>query len=257
MAYKRYKSEIVLSKPEKVKLMSEYIGYYERLFKKQGLDILNVKIPRDAFANILNEIGGVLNQKAVEMAIEDGPVKDFLEENPLPPHMKGLFPDEFRVFSLLLNALKQWVSAESLSTDRYLLGGTARATCKEAVNKCIITGEELDENAELHHPLRDGRPPLLLSKTGHNLVEQNNQISSSANSDEVDNDVWNTIKEIKTKKNQSWVQLREGCNAILTGKYNCRPGAKSFANVVSRDTGLSASDILKILDYKGLGLGGF
>ncbi|AHF11236.1 MULTISPECIES: hypothetical protein [Dehalobacter] len=253
MSYKRYKSEIALSKPEKVNIMSEYIAYYERLINEQGLDILNVKIPRDVFANILDEIGGVLNQMAIEMASEDGPVKEFLEANPLPPHMKELLLDDFRVFSLLLNALKQWVSAESQSTDRYLLGGTARATCREAVNKCIVTGEELGENPELHHPLRDGRPPILLSKKGHNLVEQNNQINSSANSDDdSDNEVWNIIKQIRTKKSQSWAQLREGCNAILTGSYNCRPGAKSFANVVIRDTGLSASDILEMLDNKGL-----
>ena len=37
MAYKRYKSEIALSKPEKVNLMSEYIDYYERLINEQGL----------------------------------------------------------------------------------------------------------------------------------------------------------------------------------------------------------------------------
>ena len=79
MAYKRYKSEIALSKQEKVNLMSEYINYYERLKNEQGLDVLNVKIPRDVFANILDEIGSVLNQKAIEMANEDGPVKDFLE----------------------------------------------------------------------------------------------------------------------------------------------------------------------------------
>lgn len=253
MAYKRYKSEIALSKPDKVNLMSEYIEYYERLINEQGLDILNVKIPRDVFANILDEIGGVLNQKAIEMASEDGPVKDFLEVNPLPPHMKELLPDNFRVFSLLLNALKQWVSAESQSTDRYLLGGTARATCREAVDKCIVTGEELGENPELHHPLRDGRPPILLSKKGHNLVELYNQINNSANSDDdSDDDVWKTVKQIRTKKSQSWTQLREGCNAILTGSYNCRSGAKSFANVVIRDTGLSASDILEILDNKGI-----
>jgi hypothetical protein len=222
------------------------------LINEQGLDVLNVKIPRDVFANILDEIGSTLNQMAIEMASEDGPVKKFLVENPLPPHMKELLPDDFRVFSLILNALKHWVSAESQSMDRYLLGGTARATCREAVNKCIITGEELGENAELHHPLRDGRPPILLSKKGHNLVEQKNQINSSANSDDdCDNDVWNTIKEIRTKKNQSWAQLKEGCNSILTGSYNCRPGAKSFANVVIRDTGLSASDILEMLESKG------
>lgn len=234
-------------------LISEYIDYYERLINEQGLDILNVKIPREVFADILDEIGSILNQKAIDMASEDGLVKDFLKSNPLPSYMKELLPDDFRVFSLLLNALKQWVSAESQSTDRYLLGGTARATCRESVKKCIVTGEELGENAELHHPLRDGRPPILLSKKGHNLVEQNNQTNSSTNAaDDSENDVWNVVKQIRTKKSQSWAQLREGCNAILTGSYNCRSGAKSFANVVIRDTGLSARDILEMLDNKGL-----
>jgi hypothetical protein len=35
----------------------------------------------------MDEIGSVLNQKAIEMASEDGQVKDFFEENPLPPQM--------------------------------------------------------------------------------------------------------------------------------------------------------------------------
>ena len=95
----------------------------------------------------------------------------------------------------------------------------------------------MGEDPELHHPLRNGRPPILLSKKGHNLIEQNNQINSSGISDDDDdsgNNVWNTIKEIRTKKSQSWVQLKEGCNAIITGGDDCRPGAKSFANVVIR-----------------------
>ncbi|NLB80488.1 MAG: hypothetical protein GX800_02475 [Clostridiaceae bacterium] len=64
MAYKRYKSELALSKPEKVNLMSEYIDCYEHLINEKCLNILNVKIPRDVFTNILDEIGSFLNQKA-------------------------------------------------------------------------------------------------------------------------------------------------------------------------------------------------
>lgn len=254
MAYIRYKSEIALSKPEKVNLMAEYIEYYQRLINEQGLETLNVKIPREVFDDVLDHIGSFLNRKAIEMATEDGPIKEFLEANPLPPHMKELLPDDFRAFSLLLNALKQWVSAESQATDRYLLGGTARNTCREAVDRCIVTGEDLGVEPQLHHPLRDGRPPILLSKRGHELIEQNNQRNSYDNEEKDDSneDVWNTIKQIRSKKSQSWAQLREGCNSILTGSFNCRPGAKSFANVVIRDTGLSASAILEILDKKSL-----
>ena len=39
MAYERYKSEVSLSKPEKVSLMSEYIDYYKQLIDEQGLDV--------------------------------------------------------------------------------------------------------------------------------------------------------------------------------------------------------------------------
>ncbi|WP_088227357.1 hypothetical protein [Desulfosporosinus sp. FKB] len=161
MAYTRYKSETVLSKQEKVSLMAEYITYYENLIKEQDLDVLNVKITREVFDSILEEIGTLLNKHASIMANEDGPVKDFLQSNPLPPHMQELLPDEFRAFSLLLNSLKQWVSAESSATDRFLLGGTAKQTCRAAVNRCIVTGEELGDRPELHHPMRDGRPPII------------------------------------------------------------------------------------------------
>jgi hypothetical protein len=254
MAYKRYKSEIKLTKQEKVNLMSEYINYYEGLIKEQGIDVLNIKIPREVFEDILDDIGSTLNKKAIEMANEDGPVKDFLNANPLPPNMQELLPDDFRVFALLLNALKQWVSAESHATDRFILGGTTKDTCRSAVDKCIVTGDELGERSELHHPLRDGRPPILLSKKGHDLIEQYKQknIYENTDNDDIDEEIWNLIKQIRTKKNQSWAQLREGCNAILTGCYSCRPGAKSFANVVIRDTRLSANDILEILNKKGL-----
>ncbi len=248
--YKRYKSDIRLTKKEKVQLMSEYINYYEDLIKEQGIDILNIKIPRDVFDNILNDIGVMLNKQAIKLANEDDTVKIFLRDNPLPPNMQGLLPDDFRVFALLLNSLKQWVSSESASTDRFLLGGTAKDTCKEAVDKCIVTGNELGEKPELHHLIRDGRPPILLSKKGHDLVEQNNQINNTDNTE--DDDVWNIIKQIRKDQNMSWVQLREGCNVLITGSMKYRPKAKSFANKVIKETALSATDIIEKLNEKNL-----
>lgn len=245
MAYTRYKSVTVLSKQEKVSLMAEYINFYEKLIKEQGIDVLNVKIPREVFDSILDEIGTLLNKHASIMANKDGPVKDFLKSNALPPHMKELLPDEFRAFSLLLNSLKQWVSAESAATDRFLLGGTAKQTCRAAVDRCIVTGEGLGERPELHHPMRDGRPPILLSKKGHDFIEQNNQRNNSENIEDEDN-VWSAIKHIRTDKHMSWVQLREGCQAIITGAINYRSGAKSFANKVIKETGLSAEEVIDV-----------
>lgn len=247
MAYKRYKSEKILSKQEKVNLMAEYIDYYNKIINEQGIEKLNVKISRKVFDNILDEIGSILNKQAIKIANEDGPVKDFLHANPLPNHMKELLPDDFRVFTLILNSLKQWVSAESAATDKFLLGHTAKQICKTAVDRCIVTGGELGEKPELHHPMRDGRPPILLSKKGHDLIEQNN----CGDIDEEDDD-WNVIKRIRAEKRQSWVQLREGCNAILTESMNCRTGAKSFANKVIKETGLSVTEVIDMLDERGV-----
>lgn len=250
MVYRRYKSDVALSKQEKVDLMAEYINYYENLIKDKGTDVLNIKIPREVFERVLDKIGSTLTEQAIKMTNEEGPVKDFLQANQLPPHMKELLPDDFRAFALLLNSLKQWVSAESAATDRFILGGTAKATCKSAVDRCIVTGGELGEKPELHHPLRDGRPPILLSKKGHDLIEQNSRKRSSENIE--DDEVWNLIRQLRSDKHMSWVQLREGCTAIITSNSIYRPGAKSFANKVIKETGLSASILIKMLDDRGL-----
>jgi hypothetical protein len=65
MTYKRYKSDAMLSKAEKVSLMNEYVRYYESLVQEQGLDTLNVKIPREVFAPLLDQVGTLLNEQAI------------------------------------------------------------------------------------------------------------------------------------------------------------------------------------------------
>jgi len=72
---------------------------------------------------------------------------------------------------LAINSLKQWVVAEQGATDRYLLGGAARDLCREATDTCLVTGAVLTNGIELHHPVRDGRPPIPLSKEGHASIE--------------------------------------------------------------------------------------
>jgi len=251
MTYRRYKSETRLPKDEKVALVRDYVAYYEGLVHEEGLDALNVKIPREVFAPLLDQIGTLLNEHAIA-ASQSGAVKDFLDANPLPPDMRELLPDDFRAFSLMLNALKQWVMAESAATDRYLLGGTARDTCRAAATKCIVTSEELGDRAELHHPLRDGRPPILLSKAGHELVERQQQTQTQGESTE--DETWQQIAALKKERRMSWVQLREGCVAVSSGSTVARAGAKSFANTVIRETGLTANEVVALLDERGLGL---
>ncbi|MDL2313504.1 hypothetical protein LJC36_00820 [Desulfovibrio sp. OttesenSCG-928-C14] len=257
MVYKRPQNTRQLSKVEKVALLKEYIKHYENILQKQGVVALNAKIPREVFASVLDEIGEFLLARASQLLHTNEDVQAFLKNNPLPNHMTDMLPDDFRVFSLLLNSLKQWVSAESAATDRFILGGTARQTCREAVTRCIVTDEQLGEGAELHHPVRDGRPPVLLSKKGHVIVEQ---AVASATTMEMprgsaltrsQDELWQKLQAMRSQRSQSWVQLREGCQHLLNATEPCRPGAKSFANVVMRETGKTPADIVHLLDLVG------
>jgi hypothetical protein len=241
--YKRFDNKNKLTIDQKIELLQEYNKYYENLIKTEGIEKLNIKIPREVFEELLDKIGTILIEKSSKMS-KNGPVKDFLDENPLPTNMANLLPNDFRAFSLALNALKQWVSAESLATDRYLLGGTARNTCRKAIDKCIITNQKLTKGAELHHPLRDGRPPILISKEGHSKIEYQQNIS------EDDDPIWSIMKKLKKEKHSSWTLLREGCNAKIQDSPNYRANAMSFANTIIRETSLNAKEILEYLDSK-------
>ena len=260
MTYARLQNLRKLDKAEKVTLLKEYVEHCKKTVQEQGVESLNAKIPREVFAQILDALGELLQANASQLLKENLDVQAFLRANPLPPHMAALLPDEFRVFSLLLNALKQWVSAESAATDKFLLGGTARQSCRQAVKLCIVTGEELGNDAELHHPVRDGRPPILLSKKGHKIVERDITASRIAaqtaeaedSSTEKQNEqLWHKLQFLRSRRNQSWTQLREGCATLLMPGTPCRPGAKSFANVVIRETGKTPKEIMQLLDYVG------
>jgi hypothetical protein len=169
------------------------------------------------------------------------------------PTCRGCSQPTFGRSVLMLNALKQWVSAESAATDRYLLGSTARETCRAASTRCIVAKDELGQGAELHHPLRDGRPPILLSKRGHDRVEQAHQIGAE-HADIPGDGTWSRVCVLKKERHMSWVQLREGCGAVAGESGTSRAGARSFANVVIRETGLTASEMIAMLDARGLGL---
>lgn len=193
----------------KTRLVQSYFQFYEQAFVEDP-DSLNQKIPRETFANLLDEVGCLLVQRSKEM-MGEFTVKNYLVSTPLPPDMDDLLPKEFRVFCLALNALKQWISAEQAATDRFLLGGTGRQRCRDVATHCLVTGKPLDpETLELHHPVRDGRPPIPLSKEGHDLVERQ-FLGHGGESDSI------RIVLVKLKKegNRSWVMLRRGCRLLL------------------------------------------
>jgi hypothetical protein len=229
--------------------MRDYIDGYKARILECGTGVLNVKIPREVLAVSLDKIGTLLNAEAERLLSENENLKTFLADNPLPDSMAALLPDSFRVFSLLLNALKQWVSAESAATDRYLMGGTARETCRNAVDTCLVTGEKLQGGVELHHPMRDGRPPIPLSKKGHDRIEQ-----SSASPSIEENSLLSIIKQIKKLKHLSWVLIREGLNAKINNSTDYRPAAMSGVNFILKTVNISPQELSDFLDENNLNL---
>ena len=250
MSFQRPQPSRPLDKEERTGLLKAYLNHY-REAAKQDPTVLNRKITRKAFDDILHIIGCLLLEHSAALAGQPGPVRDFLTENPLPEPLGGLLPDNFRAYCLALNALKQWMAAEQAATDRYLLGGRAREECREAAVTCVVTGEPLDaEKVELHHPVRDGRPPVILSKKGHDRLEGQSAVP------EADETRWK-ISAIKREGNRSWVHLRKGCLDLLGREVthstaNVAASSKSFVRKVSQETGLLPQQILTWLDANGL-----
>jgi hypothetical protein len=209
--------------------------------------VLNRKAPRDAFAPLLDKVGQFLLQEAEILARQPGPIRQFLNGNPLPPSLQGHLPDEYRAFALALNALNQWVSAEQLAIDRYLLGGRARAECRSAKERCIASSVLLNsDDIELHHPVRDGRPPVPLSKKAHARLEGQEQ------GDRAD-PVRQTLLKLKRAGNRSWIHLRRGCQDLLdipvqhtTPKVAA--SSRTFARQASQKTGMSYQELLSWLN---------
>jgi hypothetical protein len=250
MGYRRPKSRAKLTKAEKVELLSRYFNHYRRLAKNAPAS-LNVKVPREAYDDLLDQIGGLLLTRATKAADEPGPVRDFLDANRLPASLKERLPDDFRAFCLALNALKQWVSAEQAATDRYLLGGTARQVCRQVASICVVTGQPIDGQAvELHHPVRDRRPPIPVSKKGHAQIE--GQVTGQEAGHHL-----SALRALKREGNRSWVQLRLGCHALLGHPVAAKPSvlrsAKTFARNAAQLTGMTNEQLIEWLDTNGFG----
>jgi hypothetical protein len=250
MRYVRPRVASKITKQERQRLLRDYYETY-REWANRDPSVLNRKIPREACASLLDLVGALILREAAALALQPGPVRQFLGENPLPPCLQGRLPDEFRAFCLALNAVKQWVAAEQLATDRYLLGATARTECRDAADRCIISSAPLKAgDAELHHPVRDGRPPIPLTKSAHACLEGQGEGSSGDATREA-------LQGLKQERHYSWAQLQRGCKHLL-----CRPvkgrtknmdaSSCTFARQASQRTGLTFQELLDWLEQKGL-----
>lgn len=253
MAYKRPRPEAKLSKDERAELLTRYYGEY-RAWATEDASQLNRKVPREVFEGLLNQIGELLLEHAAQAATSPGPVRQFLDDNPLPPSLTGKLPDEFRAFALVMNALKQWVSDEQAATDEYLLGAKVREECKAGADVCIVTGAPLaGDEVELHHPVRDGRPPLPLSKEGHKKLEGQGPAGDGEG-------LPPELRKLKKKGGgRSWARLKRGCLELLgepvSHSGNARTAALRFAREAAKETGLSHRELLSLLEGARLGLG--
>lgn len=251
MTYIRPKSEHKFSPDEKKELLQEYFDYYQDVALNDPRR-LNSKLPRSAFDELLNEIGELILGKSDFFSSTENEVSQFLKNNPLPKHLEEYLPEKFRVYSLALNSLKQWLSAEQAATDRYIFGGTVREQCKKLGKSCLVSGVPDDEcTIELHHPVRDGRPPIPLAKEVHAKIEK--QTSAAKEQDEV----MKAIYPIKRSGNRSWVMLKLGCELLLdiasTNKSkNVQASSKTFARKAIEASGLNLKDLLHWIEINDL-----
>lgn len=243
MKYIRPKSDLKLSPEDKRELLIEYFDYYRNV-SKSAPQLLNSKLPRSAFDELLNDIGVLILNKASDVLEAKNEITDFLDENALPEHLEGYLPKEFRVYCLALNAVKQWLSAEQAATDRYIFGGTVRSQCKALGDSCLVSGiPAVNCTIELHHPVRDGRPPIPVAKEEHAKIE--GQASGTNEKDKV----MEIVYPIKRSGNRSWVMLKLGCELLLgvsssKKSKNVQSSSKTFARKAKDATGLDYQELL-------------
>jgi hypothetical protein len=118
MGFVRPQAAAKLTPDEKRQLLRDYFAEYRKLAEEQSPHVLNQKLSRKEFNELLDQVGELLVNAAASLSSQPGTVRQFLDANPLPASLAGRLPDEFRAYCLALNALKQWVSAEQAATDR-------------------------------------------------------------------------------------------------------------------------------------------
>ena len=160
-----------------------------------------------------------------------------------------LLPDSFRA-CLALNQLEA-VGCQGAGGDGSISArGVSRQMCRDASATCLVTGEVLDADAELHHPVRDGRPPVILSKAGHDRIEGQQRVNGTDEAEKA-------LIALRRKTNLSWAHLRRGCldllgSPVVPSSKAMAASARSYASNASAVTHLGYQELLDWLDSKGL-----
>jgi hypothetical protein len=251
--YRRYQASQKFEGEHRRRALAGYLDHYARIAVSSP-ELLNQKLPRKVFSAVLDEIGALLQLRAQELSARNPDLREFLCKNALPDCLGNDLTPEIRAFALLLNALKQWTAAEQAALDRFLMAGNVRSDLKELTTTCLVCPEAFTKNSiELHHPVRDGRPPLPISKKGHETIEG---IVALDPNDEVGKKLVAHRKQSSRK--YSWRSLRLGClQAIGTVAYDKSISqhrtARSTLSFVQKETCFSIEVILGILERYELG----
>ncbi len=251
--YQRYKAVRKFEGSNRRQALQKYLDHYAGIAATSP-GLMNQKLPRKVFEKVLDEIGALLQQRARELAASDPDMIKFLERNTLPPCLGAELTPEVRAFSLLLNSLKQWTVAEQSAMDRFLISGGVREELRDLAQSCPIAPESFVKGqVELHHPVRDGRPPIPLSKKGHETVEG---IVAIDPNDRVAKQLIAHRKE--TSRTYSWRSLRLGClmelgQSSYDKTVSRHKTARSNVAWVKKETSLSAETILETLERYELG----
>lgn len=163
---------------DKEKALKAYIEFYREAARRNP-ESLRVKLKRSHLQPFLDEIGEHVAGLAKQIGDVKGPesehgraVQQFLEDNPIPGDIGKYLNLELRAYAILVHGLHQWAVGQSLATDRWVISGNARDTFRACTDRCVVTDEPFGtEEIELHHPARDGRPPIPVSAKGHKIAD--------------------------------------------------------------------------------------
>jgi len=156
---------------EKEEALKAYIEFYREAAKKNP-EMLRVKLKRSHLQPFLDEIGEHVARLAKEIGDVKPPasahalaVRKFLEDHTVPGVMGKYLTLELRAYALLVHGLLQWAVGQSLAADRWVISGNARDALRACTDRCVVTDEPFGTDpVELHHPGRDGRPPIPVSE---------------------------------------------------------------------------------------------
>jgi hypothetical protein len=208
MAFEPPKPAAKIPPDEKDRYLDPYFAYYAEVAQKNPKE-LRLKIPRAVLQPYLDVIGSNLHDLAKGIANSSdtsnpaNEIRTFLKDHPIPGEIGKHLTGEMRSYALLIRALLNWCVGQSLFIDRWVISGNARKTLRSRSATCIVTGNPLKQGeVELHHPARDGRPPIPVSKKGHKIAD-----------DVFDpqDPLGKRLVELRRQRQYSWKLIWQGC----------------------------------------------